>query len=156
MRPALLLLLTALLPGLAVAAAFGEWELQRDAGTQQALLVVRVEGRPGAFGALVVRCEARRLSVFVDVGAPLVVGRPAAVRYQFDVRAIDAARWHPAPDGVGVFAPEAAPFARSLADLYHLTFAAMDAAGDWHTTDFPLTGSAAAIRPVLRACGDDS
>ena len=26
----------------------------------------------------------------------------------------------------------------------------------WHTTDFPLTGSAAAIRPVLRACGDDS
>ena len=152
-RSAIALAFLALLPSSVDARVFGEWELQRDAGTQQALVVVRVDGRAGAFGAIVVRCEARRLSVFIDVGAPLVVGRPTAVRFQFDVRAVDAARWHPAPDGVGVFAPEPAPFARSLADLYHLTFAAMDADGGWHTTDFPLTGSAAAIRPVLAACG---
>lgn len=147
----------ALAAGSASAQSFGEWEYHRsgDAATGQALVIVHVDGRPGAFGAIVVRCELSVVSVYVDVGAHLMERRPVAVRYQFDVRAIESERWHPAPDGVGVFAPRAADFARLLAGLYHLTFAAMDAEGGWHTVDFPLTGSAAAIRPVLATCGQD-
>lgn len=151
-----LAMLSALFAPVAVgAAAFGEWEFQRvtvgGAETRQALVVVDVPGA-GAFGAIVVRCDIAGLSVFVDVGAELVRRRPVAVEFQFDAHPEERARWHPAPDGVGAFAPDPAPFARELAARYHLTFTGLDASGTRHRADYPLIGSAAAIRPVLAAC----
>lgn len=140
----------------AVAQGFGEWEFQQsragDLTTRQALVVVDVPGSD-AFGAIVVRCDIAGLSVFVDVGAPLMRRRPVPIELEFDARPVERARWHPAPDGVGAFAPDALAFARELAARWHLTVTALDESGKRHRADFPLTGSAAAIRPVLAGCG---
>ena len=139
------------MPAAGGAEAFGEWEYRENDRVHQALVVVEAPGADG-FGAIVVRCDVAGLSVFVDVGAPLVVRRPVAVEFQFDASPESSARWHPSRDGVGTFAPDARGRADELARRYHLTFTALDRDGERHRVDFPLLGSAAAIRPVLAAC----
>lgn len=143
-------LIVAAAPATTAAKTFGEWEhVQTDGTARQALVVVSTDA---GFAAIVVRCDRGQVRTFVDVGAPLVVRRPVAVRYRFDDRQTVPDRWHPTDDGIGTFAPEPLAFARQLAGLHHLWFEATDPRGRVHAADFPLAGSARAIRPVLAEC----
>ena len=141
----LIIALLAAAPSLVLAQAFGEWENRSG----QALVIVDAGN---AYGAIIVRCDDGDPSVYVDVGFALAVRRPIAVRYRFDGGATVAGRWHPSSDGVGTFAPNGAEFANALARRYRLWFEAIDVAGTAHSAEFPLTGSARAIQPVLDAC----
>lgn len=145
-KRALIIALIAAAPCFAHAQAFGEWEHRSG----QALIIV--EAGNNAYGAIIVRCDGGTPSVYIDVGFALAVRRPIAVRYRFDNGMTAEGRWRPSSDGVGAFAPNAAEFATALARRYQLWFEAIDVAGTAHAAEFPLTGSARAIRPVLAAC----
>jgi TonB family protein len=104
-------------------------------------------------GSAVVRCQDGQLEAFVVPAFTFILGDTALVRFRFQGGDLFSEDWSTSTSQNAVFAPSPGYFARQLANRSRLALDVYDYNGTPTRVEIPLSGSGAAIRPVMERCG---